>query len=106
MPTLRFSEVAQESIAELPKDQTLLRAVWRFLEQAANDPDRFTSPAPFPHRSDRLLCTFRVGDTAGQEWAFSVTFAVLGDVMLATTLTFNSTADYPTDEFEGEPPEA
>jgi hypothetical protein len=98
MARLTFSQTAQDALARLPRDRTLLTAVWRYLEQAANDPDQFTEPAPFPHRPDRLLCTFRVYDTAGQPWAFSVLFARSEDVMQVTTLAFNSAADYPDED--------
>jgi hypothetical protein len=95
MARLTFSQTAQEQIAELPRDGVLLRAVWRHLEQAADDPDQFTEPAPLPHRPDRLLCTFRAADAARNEYAFSVLFARIGDEMRVTYFAFNTTADYP-----------
>lgn len=98
MARLTFSQAAHEQIAGLPRDAVLLRAVWRHLERAADDPDQFTEPAPFPHRPDRLLCTFRAADTARNEYAFSVLFARIGDEMQVTSLRFNLTTDYPATE--------
>lgn len=100
MARLTFSDAAKEQVAALPRDATLLRAVWRYLEQAANDPNQFTEPAPFPHRQDRRLCVFRAADAARNEYAFSVLFARTDDEMRATYFAFNSTAEYPPDEDE------
>jgi hypothetical protein len=95
MARLTFSEFAKEQIADLPRDRTLLMAVWRYLEQAADDPDRYTESAPLPHRPDRLLCAFRAYDTAGHQWAFSVLFAPSDDALQATYFAFNRADDYP-----------
>jgi hypothetical protein len=98
MAQLKFSEFARQAVAELPRDRTQLHAVWRHLERAADDPDQHTQPAPFPHRPDRLLCTFRAYDTAGSPWAFTVLFARSDDVMLVTYFAFNRADHYPEDD--------
>jgi hypothetical protein len=95
MARLGFSPFAQEQLRELPRDKVLLQAVWRHLEQAANNPDDHTEPAPFPHRPDRLLCVLRAVDTRRTEYAFSVLFAHIGEEMQVTYFAFNTTADHP-----------
>jgi hypothetical protein len=100
MARLTFSHVARLQLERLPRDRVLLLAVQRHLEQAADDPDQHTEPAPFPHRPDRLLCVFRAADTLRNEYAFSVLFARTDDVMQVTYLAFNRTDDYPPDEDE------
>jgi len=98
MATLTFSDTAKEGIAMLPRDKTLLTAVWRHLEQAADDPDTFTEPAPFPFRPDRRLCAFRCYNTAGRQWAFSVILAVVEGGLHVTVFMSNPSDDYA--EFE------
>jgi hypothetical protein len=100
MARLSFSPSAQLQIRELPRDAVLLKAVWRHLEQAANEPDKYTEPAPFPHRGDRLLCVFHAADIARKEYGFSVLFAPKEGEMEVTYFAFNTTADYPDVEEE------
>ena len=97
MASLTFNDFAREQIAQLPRDDDLLRAIWKQLELAADDPEFYTvSPPPFPHRQDRRLFTFRADDSQGEEWAFSVLFAHEGDEMRVTFFAFNPAQDYPT----------
>lgn len=106
MPRLAFSPAALQQMGELPREKVLLGAVWRHLEMAADDPDSFTEPAPFPHRKDRWLFDFRASDISRNEYAFSVLFARDFDKneMTVTFFSFNSTRDYPdsTSDFQAE----
>lgn len=96
MASINFSDAAQEQVALLPRDPELLRGVWRHLELAADDPEFHTEfPAPFPHRKDRRLLDFRVEDSNGDEWAFSVLFAAEGDELRVTHFAFNKSEEYP-----------
>lgn len=99
MSVLTFSDAAKVEIAKLPSDSTLLLAVWRHLERAVENPDQYTVfPPPIPHRRDRRLCAFRAYDTAGNEWAFTVLFAQVGEEMKLTYFAFNRAIDYPEGE--------
>ena len=96
MASLTFTEFTQKQIAQLPRDPDLLRGVWQQLELAASDPDFYTEfPAPFPHRRDRRLFDFRVDDSNGDEWAFTVLFAETGDELRVTHFAFNKSQEYP-----------
>jgi hypothetical protein len=96
MASLTFSVEAEETIALLPRDRELLTGVWKQLELAAEDPAFYTIfPPPFPHRQDRRLFDFRVDDSNGDEWAFSVLFSDEGDQMRVTRFDFNKTEAYP-----------
>src|SRR5215213_2914198 len=99
MAKLTISPTANATLKELPPDKTLLMAIWRHLQQVADDPASHTEPAPFPHRPDRRLCAFRSSDTAGKTWAFSALFAVGDDGVTLTVISYNADADqYPEDD--------
>jgi hypothetical protein len=99
MAKLTISPTASATLKQLPPDKTLLMAIWRHLQQVADDPDAHTEPAPFPYRQDRRLCAFRASDTSGREWAFSALFAVSDDEVTLTVIHYNADAgDYPGDD--------
>ena len=103
MASFRFTELAQEQVARLPRDSELLRGVWRRLELAADDIEFYTEyPPPFPHRRDRRLLEFRADDSKGDEWAFSVLFAEPNDGLLITQFAFNKSEEYPDSENDSE----
>jgi len=96
MASLAFSHEAMDSIARLPRDAELLSNAWRQLELAAEDPEFYTViPPPFPHRQDRRHMNFRVEDSAGVEWAFSVLFAEVGTDLFVTRFDYNKSEEYP-----------
>ncbi len=100
MARIIFSHTARVSLEQLPRDRILLAAVQHYLQAAADNPEQFTEPAPFPHRPDRLLCTFRTLDSARTEYAFSVLFARFEDTMRVTYFAFNSAVGEPYEEDE------
>jgi hypothetical protein len=100
MIRLTFSHVAKLQVGQLPRDRALLLAVQRRLEAAANDPDRFTEPAPLPHRPDSLLRAFRAAGSREAEYAFTVLFARTADEMRVACFAFNTTEEYPAQEDE------
>src|SRR5881396_3480935 len=97
MPRLIISPNADRQIRELPRDKTLLIAIWRQLEWFAEDPVSRLEKASFPHRPDRLRATFTAFDTAGQEWGCDALF-----VWSAETMTITSFAAAPSGEYLSE----
>ena len=79
--SIRMSEPAIEQLRDLPRDRSLLKVLFRRIEEAADDPDRFTEPAVYPFRADRRMSNFAAYDTAGKRWGFTVLFAVSDDAV-------------------------
>jgi len=48
MAKLTISPTASATLKQLPPDKTLLMAVWRHLQQLADDPNSHSVPAPTP----------------------------------------------------------
>ena len=87
MPSLRFSAFALESMRSLPKDSSLLKAIWKQLEDVATDPAKHsTTPPPFPHRQDRHLCELIAYDLAGNKWQGFALLEVTPDVVTVTSI--------------------
>jgi hypothetical protein len=93
MPTLRLSNFAIERVQELPRDKTLLRAIWRHLEDAADSPTAHLVQHPFGRR-DRHLLEFRVFDDAGQQWLCSAHFELTPEYAIVTYLGATRAATY------------
>ena len=74
--SLVIAPFAQEGIRELPRDSVLLASVFRRLEEAADDPERFTEPGVYPVPVDRRMMNFAASDLAGRPWHFTVVVAV------------------------------
>jgi len=100
MATLALSAAVKTALSELPRDRSLLTSVWRRLEDAADDPERWTEfPAPFPHSPKTRLFAFDAYDSSGRRWAFSALFVTIPDDLEAIQLAYNDAADeYPEPE--------
>jgi hypothetical protein len=94
MPRLVISSNADRQIRGLPRDKTLLIAIWRQLEWFAEDPALRLEKASFPHRPDRLRASFKVFDTAGKEWGCDALFICSVDVMTITSFAAARSGDY------------
>ena len=79
--SIRMSVPAVEQLRDLPRDPALLKVLYRRIEEAADDPGRFTEPAAYPFRADRRMSNFVAFDTAGRRWGFTVLFAVDDDAV-------------------------
>jgi hypothetical protein len=69
MASIVLSPKAAESLRELPKDSLILKAIWRRLEEAAEDRSLLLPPA-FPHPWPML--NFPAYDLSGQVWGVTV----------------------------------
>ncbi len=79
--TIVFSDFATESIGELPRDPVLLKALFRHLEDAADDPDRYTEPGVHPVARHRRMLNAELTDAAREPWHFSIVMAVTDEVL-------------------------
>ena len=69
MARINLSLEAAKSVRALPKDRALLGAIWRHIEEAADDPKHIKPPA-FPYRWPML--NFPAYDSSKQMWAVTV----------------------------------
>lgn len=79
--SITFSDFATESISELPRDPVLLKALFRHLAAAADDPDRFTEVGVYPVPAHRRMLNVELFDLARQPWHFTIVLAVTDEVL-------------------------
>ena len=79
--SLTFSDFAREAIGELPRDAVLLKALFRHLGDAADDPERYTEQGVYPVPPHRRMPNAELFDLARQSWQFSIVMAVTDEVL-------------------------
>jgi hypothetical protein len=89
---------AAASIRALPKDRSLLNAIWRHLEWAADSPLERIEPPAFPHPWPMI--NFQAFDTAGQRWG--VTALVVHEPEADTLKVIKIRAGIMPHDFESE----
>ena len=76
-----FSDFAGESIGELPRDEVLLKALFRHLEDAADDPERYTEPGVYPVAPHRRMLNAKLFNLARKPWHFTIVLAVTDEAL-------------------------
>lgn len=79
--SITFSDFANESISKLPCDAVLLKALFHHLEDAADNPDRFTEQGVYPVPSHRRMLNAELFDLARKSWHFTIVLAVTDELL-------------------------
>lgn len=87
--SLRFTDFAKENIRALPHDSQLLDTLFGYLEDAADDPDRYTERGAanmvLPHLR---VVNAEIYDLAGKPWQFVVVVAVTDEALEVRTVRY------------------